>query len=265
MVLMFLYYNWITDNSRETWRYGIFVEWHNTCKLLLRKSTDYRINGTKGSIHLSDKGSKYWICRCVNDPKLKAVIDKDLNTHLKWLSPSAADCHERELRTMHRLFGMSVEEINEFFSFWPTRQPQWDGIAIDSKDTLYLFEAKAHPSEFKSYCRASGKRKEQIYRFMLEIQNEYYPQGNYSLWMNGYYQMANRLTFLHKLEEMTIPNINNVILVFISFANDNTHKPTSAFRLEESFYRAWEQLTGSFNPPPNVKHILVDLLENQNV
>ena len=208
---------------------------------------------------LKNKGSKYWIQKCIKDPELKLLIDKRLKTELEWISPSDKDSNEHELRTMHKLFGLGVDEINEFFSFWPKRQPQWDGIAIDANNILYLFEAKAHPSELRSFCRASGQNRKMISDSMLQIHDEYYPQGDYSLWMNVYYQIGNRITFFHKLDRTRFPKIKKVVLVFLSFANDYTNKPTSILRMETSFNNAWEQLTGISKSESSIKHLLIDV------
>lgn len=79
----------------------------------------------------------------------RAISGRD---KLRWVSPvNYEDYAEYKLnqQTMLDNLGITDREIaRELYSFWPTQQPQWDGIAVsnDNKD-FYLLEAKAHVEE----------------------------------------------------------------------------------------------------------------------
>ena len=56
-----------------------------------------------------------------------------------------------------------------------------------------------------------------------------------------------------------IPEIKDVKLVLLSFANDFTHHSTSTEEMEEVIKNEWKIVTGSENFPTEVKHIVVDV------
>ena len=205
------------------------------------------------------KGSKYWMRECSVNLKLKSLLDRRLDTQLEWIFPTSEDYHEHELRTVCKMFGMTADQINKLFSFWPQKQPLWDGIAIDKNNTLFLFEAKAHSSEYRSSCRASEKSKQKIIDSMRIIHREYYPQGDFTIWVNGCYQFANRLTFLHMIGDKLLPQINKVTLVYVGFANDRNNIPTSMGELEATFYSEWEKISGMDRLDPRIKYVAIDI------
>ena len=205
------------------------------------------------------KGSKFWMQEIVRNNELKTRIDKALGTMLEWINPNKNDMGEHELRTRNELFGLSKQEMDVLFSFWPDGQPKWDGIAIDSEKTLYIFEAKANKQEIINQCQASVESAIVIENKLRKIHDEYYPEGDFSVWMKKHYQLANRLAFLKEIKNNDIPEIKDVKLVLLSFANDFTHHSTSTEEMEEVIKNEWKIVTGSENFPTEVKHIVVDV------
>ena len=166
------------------------------------------------------KGSKYWIQTVIEDECLRNKLDSMIGEPLVWISPLAGSKNtydEYELKDSYVCdqMGVSTDDAQSLFSFWPKRQPQWDGLAFDSTGhTLYLIEAKAHLAELDSKCSASNpESKALILKSMQTIHDRYFPKGNFDSWVNNYYQLGNRLTFLRILNEKSFGHINAVKLV----------------------------------------------------
>lgn len=105
------------------------------------------------SIGLATKGSKLAIQRL----SLKGnthVINEILDDDLTWISPREEDNY-REYRMnspiLLEVLGITQTLKKQYFKdFWPSTQPEWDGIAIGRNRTLYLFEAKSRFREIVS-------------------------------------------------------------------------------------------------------------------
>lgn len=176
------------------------------------------------------KGSKYMMQMAASSLQ-KVVLDNNFREELVWLSPIVStDYEEYQLfeRTVCEFIG--IDYNRERFNFWPPRQPQWDGIAIGKKTgTLYLFEAKSHLSETTTDCSASSDTsKEKIYGTMFEVASSVYEMKDEKTfnenWMKKNYQLANRLTFLHKMKQIISDAsfCGDVKLVLINFVHDMT-------------------------------------------
>lgn len=204
-------------------------------------------------------GSKYWMQECVKRHNMTAEIEKSLNAKIKWISPTVDDLHERALGFICKSLGLNKNEIKNVMASMPPTHPIWDGAAIDTKTSiLYLFEAKAHSNELKSKCRAS-KNYEKIVQNMNAVHDKYYRKGDFSLWKTRYYQLANRLTFMHMLNDIKLPGINKVELVLLNFANDSTHIPESKAELKDSLKTVYKSLTGLSTYEKEVKVISINV------
>jgi hypothetical protein len=157
--------------------------------------------------------------------------------------------------------GVSTDDAQSLFSFWPKRQPQWDGLAFDATGhTLYLVEAKAHLAELDSKCSASNpESKELILNSMKMIHDRYFPNGNFYSWVNNYYQLGNRLTFLRILNEKEFGHINSVKLVLLNFVNDQKYKPTTEQEWLAHYENVWFEMIGSRSAPQDVIVINYDV------
>lgn len=213
-------------------------------------------NTSKG---LAKKGSKFWMQAIVNT-EMQNRLNSLIGEPLHWLSPikgTHADYAEYELRQDYICNAVGItskQEKKRIFSFWPNRQPQWDGIALSKdKKVLYLVEAKAHLSELNSKMAAtSSDSKQLITDSMQNVFDRYYPGGDFCFWTDHYYQLGNRLTFLHKLNENLKENNLEVKLVLLNIVGDYTYKPTSEDEWKNHYKDVFTQMTGSNMAPAGV-------------
>ncbi len=218
------------------------------------------------------KGSKLWIQILVNlcqGWELKTAILKEANKNagnplqdIQWLSPLKADDY-REYRLNQAI---PKEKELQFpigiFDFWPKNQPQWDALAwatdAAGKKILLLVEAKAHPQETESSCTAADdSTSEKLIKKSMQAAKDGLPHAGdipLSVWLNDYYQLGNRLTFLHFLRQAHQQQkiAFGVKLVLINFVNDHTHIPTSITDWEAHNDAMFTKMTGTKNPPPDV-------------
>lgn len=112
--------------------------------------------------------------------------------------------------------------------YWTRGGPVWDGMAVvegeGGNKGLILVEAKAHINETYSQMKfSSGKSKSLIKRTIQETQIAFDSTSIIDPWVNQYYQLANRLSFLYILnEKLNIPTW----LVLCNFVDDRSYKPT---------------------------------------
>lgn len=184
-------------------------------------------NTSKGK---ASKGSKFMM-QIAASRLQKQIIDTKINDELVWLSPIEDNEYEEYQLSEHKVCDfLGITPDKHAFEFWPARQPQWDGIAIGrNSGILYLFEAKSHLKETKTDCSASSEiSRKQISETMWQVANGVYGLKDRSVfehyWMNSNYQLANRLTFLHKMKELSTNArfYDNVKLVLLNFVNDPT-------------------------------------------
>lgn len=176
------------------------------------------------------KGSKYMMQMAASSLQ-KNLLDKKIGEELVWLSPiEDTEYEEYQLSDSKVCEFIGIDCDKKTFNFWPARQPQWDGIAIGKNTgTLYLFEAKSHLSETETNCSASSETSiKLISETMRKVASSVYNMNDDNVfndyWMNNNYQLANRLTFLHKMKQI-ITNAAfcaDVKLVLINFVNDTT-------------------------------------------
>lgn len=174
------------------------------------------------------KGSKYQMQSLVRSATMKAKLNDKLKDCLEWISPLKTDSYkEYQLNSLKEKFGLKK---GCFDKFWPSRQPQWDGIALGKKTkTLYLFEAKSHKGEFCPRKKGTNENNNrQIESSIQCIANKFIEPSEWEthskMWCEKYYQIANRIAFSDKMLELCSDNTKykNVILVFLNFVNDTT-------------------------------------------
>jgi len=182
------------------------------------------------STGMAIKGSKLRMQQLANNSLWKERLNVLLEDELQWLSPIAkTNFLEYQLNQdeLLKFFMTTAGEANSIFAFWPRRQPSWDGIAMGKQGTLYLFVAQSQLKEKTGKLAAADpKNRELIRQTMQRIQETYYPHGEFSLWVEGYYQLANKLTFLRMFQErermLRALHLRQVKLVFLNFAEDVT-------------------------------------------
>ena len=212
------------------------------------------------------KGSKSWIQAVVENEGLRNELNTIIGEPLVWISTLAGpkytyDEYELKVTYVCDQMGLSTDDAQSLFSFWPKRQPQWDGLAFDATGhTLYLVEAKAHLAELDSKCSASNpESKALILNSMQTIHDRYFPKGNFDSWVNNYYQLGNRLTFLRILNEKSFGHINAVKLVLLNFVNDQKYKPTTEHEWLEHYENVWFEMIGRRSAPQDVIVINYDV------
>lgn len=184
------------------------------------------------SIGLATKGSKLAIQR-LSLKRNTHVINEILDDELTWISPREEDNY-REYRmnspVLLEQLGITRKLKKLYFKdFWPSIQPEWDGIAIGRNHKLYLFEAKSHFSEIvpaKEGNPLNDKLKHGS--IMLTAHNLFGIKDTpafHKAWCFDYYQISNRIAFQQKLREISLSNDVNykeVVMVFLNFVNDRT-------------------------------------------
>ncbi len=203
------------------------------------------------------KGSKFWMQTLVNlDNGItlsKAIqsIDNSIGD-IKWLSP-LKDNDFTEFKTK-QIPGLEKAD----FSFWPNNGPWWDGVGIDDEGCILLVEAKGHVAETKTRCSASSETsRTRIKQSMREAHNILISSHNYDedAWLNKYYQLGNRLTFLVKLREQGY----NVKLVLLNIVNDPTHIATSFNEWQMHYKEVFQVMLGTVKYPDSVIMVNFDV------
>ncbi len=179
--------------------------------------------------HQGTKGSLKWMQLLVErspntlDQRLWAARLLSETKGLTWLSPIRDD-HWSEYSDSKFLEKIGhLELAPELSAFWPSRGPQWDGLAEDGSGGVFLFEAKAHPAEMSSSCKAGAASKDIITSSMQAAKKSFVvsPEAD---WLESYYQYANRLAHLYFLQEHGV----DVRMVFLYFLGDEEmHGPRS--------------------------------------
>ncbi|EHO77249.1 hypothetical protein [Fusobacterium ulcerans] len=214
-------------------------------------------NTSKG---LAEKGSKYWMQMIINS-ELKLRLNDFLKDDINWLCPlkDKDNYSEYELR-QEKIVKETKITKDKYKEFWPPRQPQWDAIGIsDNRKTLYLVEAKAHLKELKSNISAGEESKCLITKTMKEIFDKKYSKGNFNKWLNGYYQLGNRITFLEELNKISHKTGLKVRLVLLNFVDDYTYIPTSEEEWKEHYESVFMEMLGKKDVPDDTLIIYFDV------
>lgn len=180
------------------------------------------------SIGRARKGSKFQMQKLALKEN-QHFLNSKIGDSLDWISPKIEDeFREYQLNNKKISERLKLKE-GAFKDFWPSRQSQWDGIAIGESGTLYLFEAKSHLTEIQP--GKNGKSEEnnrlkyesimQMAKDVFEIQEN---EETRKMWCKKYYQISNRIAFQQKLIQLSkdSENFSNVVMVFLNFVNDQT-------------------------------------------
>ncbi len=178
------------------------------------------------------KGSKFQMQRIVL-PENKRVFDEFMHDELNWISPVIEDNfveYRMNSKVLLEKLNISSKVKKQFInSFWPSPQPQWDGIAWGQDKKLYLFEAKSHISEIKPGKEGDPNNDKKKFDYIMKCAKSLFgivdSDSNREVWCRQYYQISNRIAFANQLKEIMnagYGNFNRVILVFLNFINDRT-------------------------------------------
>ena len=195
--------------------------------------------GNNTGVSKKEKGSKLLIQDYVNNktdllnknllmssPSLLSFIDKELS--ITWHSPIEKEGYKEYRNEFLDLEDEWKGKRNLLGDFWPRQGPQWDGLAVvqgkNGQKGLLLVEAKAHVNEMRSKIKAADEKSIQLIESTLEeVKQKFQSEASLDIWLNHYYQLANRLAYLYILnEKISIPTW----LIFCNFVDDNTHIST---------------------------------------
>lgn len=176
------------------------------------------------------KGSKGMIQCLVKEHK--ELLDQRLGAVLRWISPIEKDGFAEYQLNGDKFSTELGYSSNAFNNFWPSRQPQWDGVAMDDEHKiLYLVEAKSYLSEIRSgnYLAEDASENQKLNfslkeKALLNIKRYYGSDGDNKWWLQTYYQITNRLAFLQKMKELGTSSAiyHDVKLIFLNFENDHS-------------------------------------------
>lgn len=175
-----------------------------------------------------------------------------------WLSPLPTD-HWAEYRDAAFLERIGHPELAAALKrFWPARGPQWDGLAR-AGNVVFVVEAKAHVGELASSCAAESPASRDLITKSLDATKRALGAKEDADWMNGYYQLANRLAHLSFLREHRV-DARLVLLQFTGETGMPTASSPAAYR--EAFDTAMKHL--GFDPVvaiPGVVPIYIDVAD----
>jgi hypothetical protein len=148
---------------------------------------------------------------------------------LRWVSPLKRTDEEGYQEYNDAKFLIAVRQADLSFElqrFWPSGGPSWDALAIvytGGPPGVLLIEAKAHPDELESSCKAKDKVSIRKIQAGLDATKAWLGADKSSDWYKQYYQAANRLSHLYFLREIAkIP----AWLANIYFVDDTSHIST---------------------------------------
>ncbi|MEX1015083.1 MAG: hypothetical protein WDZ80_08075 [Candidatus Paceibacterota bacterium] len=197
---------------------------------------------------------------------------------IKWLDFPFSGLNERfkrdeEYKGLNFLDDNQYEHIlSKWKEYWPTtgNQQNWDAIGkAGSDDTWILVEAKANLEECESSTQAkpateNGGRDKIIEAFkdpikLLTGSTDTDPE----IWLNKYYQYANRLAVLHFLNENKI-KANLLFIYFIGDDNTSGTCPKSKDAWETKVQDIHEHLRIDEKSPlmKQVKHLYLPIIKN---
>lgn len=138
----------------------------------------------------------------------------------------------------------------EWRKFWPQRgnPPNWDAVGtavIDGKRTWLLVEAKAHLGEIRSDCGAvEAGGLGQIRATLERVKGKLVvPEGRD--WLNGYYQLCNRLAVLSFLRDQGIATR----LVLVYFYGDSSGPGRECPTTEQEWFPSLEAQDAAIGLP----------------
>ena len=190
--------------------------------------------------------------RSVLDEKVRAVTRA---TEIRWLDWNSAPTEvDAEWKGISFLPTDARNRIGEAWAeWWPQRgnAHNWDAVAVLDGDEWLLVEAKAHLGELATSCAAvEGEGREMISRACAATRAALGAHG--VDWLTGYYQMANRLAFLHFMKQNGVA----ARLLFVYFVGDQRTGGTVAPQTEAGWLPALEAQDTHLELPP--KHPLHD-------
>lgn len=178
------------------------------------------------------RGSQLWLQTAVNDHA--AALDAAIVSAsagriagpLAWKSPLRADDY-REYQDAEFLRRLDIKPpVRPLLDFWPSNGPHWDGLAVSPDRSVILVEAKAHPDEVTSECKATSPRSQAKIQASLRETQQALGIEESRDWTRAHYQYANRLAHLHFLR--TINGVNAWLVFLYLVGDEGMGRPSRA-------------------------------------
>ncbi|WP_419725460.1 hypothetical protein [Terrisporobacter petrolearius] len=211
---------------------------------------------------------KYWIRKIIKENNGSVLNERIINRDTRiefidWLSPLENENFREYMLNSPSL----IEKLNnngftlkkEDLSFWPQREPVWDGIGLatmkDSQEKMIvLVENKSSIKELRSKLASTNEdNKRLILDSMKETYDELGIKGDFNKWFDTYYQIANRFTFMHQLMKKGY----KVKLVFLNIVDDHMYKNISKAQWVEEYCKMLNEFMGERFVPRDV--VIIDL------
>jgi len=193
-------------------------------------------------------GNKDWMQTAINkNENMRLALENAIGEgNITWLSPLADDKYKEYQLNNKCMSNKLALDKNTFSSWWPfLRQPQWDAIGKTDKRKIILVEAKAHLKETVSPCTAIPENKKIIQESLKQTHDKLSAVKLFDekIWMNKYYQIANRLLFWINLQSKLETN-----LIFLNFINipcvDERRPPATAEEWDNHYNKIFDLLLG---------------------
>lgn len=186
------------------------------------------------------RGSQKWIQRAVNfNPAVlnNLILPKlDGAATISWRSPLSKD-HYAEYSDAEFLREIGASDLaTDLANFWPDRGPNWDALAVTDRNDIVLVEGKAHIGELCSSPTSAGPISRKRIEAALDQTALAIGAKPLAPWTNAFYQLANRLAYLHFLRERGL----QAWLVLINFVGDTEmNGPKSADEWTAAYHIVW--------------------------
>jgi hypothetical protein len=189
------------------------------------------------------------------EESIRDALELRADVSIDWRSPLPKDSYA-EYRDQKFLKQLGLERLgSQLAAFWPDQGPQWDGLAVTSKDQVILIEAKSHLGELVSHCAASAASRITIEN-SLSSAKQHFGARTESDWTAGFYQYANRLAHLWFLRKHGV----DAHLIFAYFLNDRDMRgPTNVAEWNGVLTECYERLGLRNRLIPGVHNVFLDV------
>ena len=211
---------------------------------------------------------KYWIKKIINENNgeilNEKIVDRDSRIEkIKWLSPLEEENYkEYMLNSPYMIEKLNLNDCpieREDLDFWPQREPLWNAIGLgkmkdSSEKIIILVETKSDLKDLRSKIASKNEaNKRKILDSMKETYDELGIKGDFNKWFDTYYQVANRITFMHQLMKRGY----KVKVVFLNIVEDHLYKNISKSQWVEEYCNMLNEIIGDRFVPRDV--LIIDL------
>lgn len=211
---------------------------------------------------------KYWIKKIINENNgeilNEKIVDRDSRIEkIKWLSPLEEENYkEYMLNSPYMIEKLNLNDFpieREDLDFWPQREPLWNAIGLgkmkdSSEKIIILVETKSDLKDLRSKIASKNEaNKRKILDSMKETYDELGIKGDFNKWFDTYYQIANRITFMHQLMKKGY----KVKVVFLNIVEDYMYNNISKTQWVDEYCKMLNEIIGERFVPRDI--LIIDL------